>query len=119
MISKTILLLLYLFNETSYSKDILDDTEFMDTDCCDLIPSPIPSPMYSPIPSSMYSPIPSPMYSPIPSPMYSPLPSPTSFNLYELYNYIYLYSIISPPSSPEKNKYDILDNNFNGYEILL
>jgi hypothetical protein len=95
MISKTILVLLYLFNETSYSKDILDDTEFMDTDCCDLIPSPIPSPMYSPI------------------------PSPTSFNLYELYNYIYLYSVISPPSSPEKNKYDILDNNFNGYDILL
>ena len=95
MIRKTILVLLYLFNETSYSKDILDDTEFMDTDCCDLIPSPIPSPMYSPI------------------------PSPTSFNLYELYNYIYLYSVISPPSSPEKNKYDILDNNFNGYDILL
>ena len=115
MLSRTILVILYLFNEKCYSKDILDDTEFMDTNCCNLIPSPIPSPNSSPIPSPMSSPIPS----PIPSPIYSPIPSPTSFNLYELYNYIYLYSVISPPSSPEKNKYDILDNKFNGYDILL
>ena len=107
MLSKTILVILYLFNEKCYSKDILDDTEFMDTVCCNLIPSPLPSPMSSP------------MSSPLPSPMSSPIPSPTSFNFYELYNYIYLYSVISPPSSPEKNKYDILDNNFNGYDILL
>ena len=57
MLSRTILVILYLFNEKCYSKDILDDTEFMDTDCCNLIPSPIPCPKSSLIPSHIPSPL--------------------------------------------------------------